>query len=87
MMPVIRLGDSLHPFGGKVLEGRFLAIGRPLSCVGDKVRCEKHGENRIAQGAGGFSFNGQLLALDGYRCDCGCTLVSSLALSFISLKP
>ena len=87
MMPLIRRGDPLRPLGGEVLEGRFLAFGQPLSCAGDKVRCDLHGENRIAQGATGFSFNGQLLALDGYRCECGCTLVSTLPLSSISVKP
>ena len=49
MMPLIRRGDPLRPFGGEVLEGRFLAFGQRLSCAGDKVRCDKHGENRIVQ--------------------------------------
>ena len=87
MMPLIRVGDPLHPFGGEVLEGRFLAIGQLLACTGDKVRCDKHGENRIAQGATGFNFCGQLLALDGYRCECGCTLVSTLAVSAMGVNP
>ncbi|WP_339493177.1 PAAR domain-containing protein [Pseudomonas sp. EA_15y_Pfl2_R67] len=87
MMRVIRIGDPLRPFGGKVLEGSFLAFGQPMASVGGKVRCDLHGENRIAQGAAGFSFNGQLLALHGYRCDCGCTLVSTLPLSSITVTP
>jgi hypothetical protein len=44
MTPLIRIGDPLRPFGGEVLEGRFLAFGQGLSCAGDKVRCDKHGE-------------------------------------------
>lgn len=35
MMPLIRLGAPLRPFGGEVLEGRFLAFGKRLSCAGD----------------------------------------------------
>ena len=54
MMPLIRVGDPLRPYGGAVLEGRYLAIGQPVACMGDKVRCDKHGDNRIAQGAVGF---------------------------------
>ncbi|WP_434575998.1 PAAR domain-containing protein [Pseudomonas sp. Z3-6] len=87
MMPLIRVGDPLHPFGGEVLEGCFLALGQPMASVGDKVRCDLHGENRIAQGAAGYSINGTLLALHGYRCECGCTLVSTLALSMMSVTP
>ena len=87
MMPLIRVGDPLRPYGGAVLEGRYLAIGQPVACMGDKVRCDKHGDNRIAQGAVGFSINGQLLALDGYRCECGCTVASTLAVSVMGVAP
>lgn len=87
MIPLIRQGDPLRPFGGEVKEGRYLAFGQAVSCAGDKVHCEKHGDNRIAEGAAGFSIDGKLLALDGYRCECGCTLKSTLAASLMAVVP
>ncbi|MNO07710.1 hypothetical protein D3C81_2300110 [compost metagenome] len=59
----------------------------PVACMGDKVRCDKHGMTHISEGASGFIMEGKLLALDGYRCDCGCRLVSTLAVSSIGVVP
>lgn len=87
MMPVVRKGDPLHPYGGEVLEGQFNAFGMPVACKGDKVLCNKHGATVISDGASGFSMNGRLLALHGDRCDCGCSLVSTLAVSCIGVVP
>jgi len=79
MKKVIRVGDTLKEYGGKVTGGSYNAFGKPISCVGDSVVCNKHGATRIAQGASGSTINGKAVALDGHRCECGCTLVSSLA--------
>jgi len=87
MMPVVRVGDPLHPYGGEVLEGHYNAFGMPVACKGDKVRCDKHGETRINEGASGFTMDGRLLALHGFHCECGCQLISSLAVSCIGVAP
>ena len=87
MMPLVRKGDPLRPFGGEVLEGHYLAFGKPVACMGDAARCNKHGLTRIAQGGAGTTMDGQPVALDGYRCDCGCTLVSTLAATDMVVAP
>lgn len=76
---LIRVGDTLKEYGGEVLSGSYEAFGKPVSCVGDKVRCNKHGMTTIIQGTPGSTVNGKAVALDGHKCACGCTLVSSLA--------
>ncbi len=75
---VIRRGDILREYGGEVLEGRYMAFGKPVSCVGDAVKCYKHGSTVITEGAAGTLFDGKAVALDGHHTACGCTLVSSL---------
>ncbi|CRM80108.1 PAAR domain-containing protein [Pseudomonas sp. 25 R 14] len=87
MMPLVRVGDPLRPFGGEVLEGRYLAFGKPVACVGDLVRCNLHGLTRVAQGASGSTMDGRAVALDGHRCECGCQLVSTLPASSMSVAP
>lgn len=78
MKPIVRKGDTLRPFGGVVLEGHYECEGLPMACMGDAARCNKHGMTRIAEGSGLSEIDGRPLALDGHRCACGCTLVSSL---------
>lgn len=87
MMPIVRMGDPLRPFGGEVLEGRYLAFGKPVACVGDRVRCNLHGINRIVEGASGSTMDGKAVALDGHRCACGCQLVSTLAATSMIVAP
>lgn len=87
MLPLVRVGDPLHPFGGEVLEGHFLAFGKPVACMGDQVRCKKHGLNRISQGTLGSTMDAKPVALDGHRCECGCRLVSTLATSSMQVSP
>ncbi|MCY1285677.1 PAAR motif protein [compost metagenome] len=77
MKPVIRQGDTLRPYGGQVLEGHYECLGLPIASQGDAVRCNQHGLTRIAQGSSESWVNGRPMALDGHRCECGCTLVSS----------
>lgn len=76
---LIRVGDVLKEYGGEVLSGSYEAFGKPVACVGDKARCNKHGMTSIVQGTSGSTVNGKAVALDGHKCACGCTLVSSLS--------
>lgn len=85
MKNIIRVGDTLNPYGGKVLTGSYSAYGCPVACVGDTVMCHKHGENKIIEGTPNSTINNKPIALDGYHCACGCTLVSSLFQ--INIKP
>ena len=50
MLPLVRMGDSLSPFGGEVLEGHYEAFGKPVACVGDQARCDLHGLTHITEG-------------------------------------
>jgi uncharacterized Zn-binding protein involved in type VI secretion len=78
MKPVIRQGDTLREHGGKVLEGHYLCHGQPIACQGDAAICNLHGPTHIAEGSDLSLVDGQPVAIDGHRCDCGCTLVSSM---------
>ncbi|MGC6370199.1 PAAR domain-containing protein [Pseudomonas sp. K2I15] len=78
MKPIIRQGDTLREFGGKVLEGHYVCDDLPIACQGDAVRCNLHGLTHIAEGCEGVQFDDCPVALHGHRCACGCTLVSSL---------
>jgi len=77
MRKVIRKGDSLREYGGRVLGGHYQCFGQGLARKGDPVRCNKHGKTTIAEGSALTTVNGQPVALHGHRCACGCTLVSS----------
>ncbi|WP_336777835.1 PAAR domain-containing protein [Pantoea sp. USHLN256] len=77
MIQVIREGDALWEFGGKVLAGHYLCFGKGIAVVGDPVQCNFHGMNSIAEGSSLAKIDGQPVALHGHKCACGCTLVSS----------
>ncbi|MCI8208925.1 hypothetical protein AUC61_05185 [Pseudomonas sp. S25] len=81
MRGVIREGDKLSS-GGVVLSGvsGMDFMGKLVACVGDKVSCPipLHGINEIAEGDEGSTYKGRPIALDGHRCACGCTLITSL---------
>lgn len=77
MKPVIRQGDALAPYGGKVLEGHYECLGLPIACQGDAVDCNMHGRTHIVEGSSLCWVDDRPVALQGHRCDCGCTLVSS----------
>jgi len=78
MKPVIRQDDTLREYGGQVRAGRYLCDGRPIACQGDAVRCARHGMTFIAEGSDLMLLVDRPVALDGHRCACGCTLVSSM---------
>lgn len=84
MEPVIRQDDTLLPFGGQVLEGHFECYGKPIACQGDAVLCNHHGLTRIAEGTDTYIVDDCPVALHGHRCECGCTLVSSMPDSWVS---
>ncbi len=81
MKGVIRIGDKLSS-GGEVIsaESGMLFNGREVAAVGDAVFCPLpgHGPNKIAEGDPGSTRKGRPIALHGHRCECGCTLISSL---------
>jgi uncharacterized Zn-binding protein involved in type VI secretion len=83
MKPVVRQGDALREFGGEVLEGHYLYYGKPLACQGDAARCNLHGVTWIAEGSDLMEADDCPVALDGHRCACGCTLVSSMPDSWV----
>jgi uncharacterized Zn-binding protein involved in type VI secretion len=78
MKAVIRQGDTLREHGGEVLEGHYLCHGLPIAAQGATVHCNMHGLTEIAEGSDLFQVDGCPVALDGHRCGCGCTLVSSM---------
>ena len=77
MSKIIREGDILREYGGKVLTGYYLCFGKGIAAKGDPVSCNQHGMTIIAEGSSLASVDGQPVALQGNRCACGCTLVSS----------
>ncbi|KHJ68455.1 PAAR repeat-containing protein [Pantoea rodasii] len=77
MANVIRQGDTLREYGGKVLAGHYLCFGKGIAVIGDAVKCNKHGMTNIAEGSSLTKVDGQPVALHGHKCACGCTLVSS----------
>jgi uncharacterized Zn-binding protein involved in type VI secretion len=62
MLPLVRMGDPLRPFGGEVLEGHYEAFGKPVACVDDKARCNLHGLTHIVEGASGSTMDGKPVA-------------------------
>lgn len=79
MKQIIRQGDTLREYGGKVLEGHALCFGKGVAVKGDAVKCYEHGMTTIIEGSALSEIDGKPIALHGHRCACGCTLVSSLA--------
>ncbi|OCG26187.1 hypothetical protein A9G28_07150 [Gilliamella sp. Fer1-1] len=79
---VIRLGD-LTDHGGKVItaSSTMTILGKPVARVGDLVSCpiKGHGINPIIEGESTFSDQGKLVALDGHKSSCGCSLISSIS--------
>ncbi|WP_017453214.1 PAAR domain-containing protein [Herbaspirillum rubrisubalbicans] len=49
--------------------------------MGSRSSCPRqgHGANPIVEGAPTYLIGGRMVALDGHKAACGCTLISSLA--------
>lgn len=77
MGKVIRQGDTLKEYGGRVLGGHYLCFGKGIAARGDAVKCNKHGMTIIVEGSSIAWVDGQPIALHGHHCACGCTLVSA----------
>ncbi len=81
MRGVIRIGDKLS--SGGVVRSAATGMkfnGREVARQGDTVFCPLpgHGVNQIAEGDPGSTHKGRPIALHGHRCQCGCTLITSL---------
>jgi len=81
MNGIVRIGDNTSS-GGTVKTGSEAMIFEGLGAarVGDSVFCPLpgHGETRIAEGNSGFTDDDLAVAFHGDRCECGCTLITSL---------
>ncbi|MDF7669686.1 PAAR domain-containing protein [Orbaceae bacterium ESL0721] len=80
MKGVIRLGDP-HSHGDNVISASgAIFAGKPVALVGDKVSCPKkgHGVNTIVEGNPTLLMFNRAAAVDGCKCTCGCTLISTL---------
>lgn len=81
MIGIIRIGDKTSG-GGKVQSGsnkvKFGGIG--IARKGDSVSCPQkgHSPSFIAEGHPTMSDEGIPIAFHGYKCTCGCTLISSM---------
>lgn len=81
MKGIVRIGDKTTG-GGQVQSGsskmKFQGIG--VARLNDPVSCpiEGHSPSHIAEGHPTMKDNGAPVAFDGYKCSCGCTLISSL---------
>lgn len=78
---VIRLGDpTTH--GGKVVSATtgYIMFGKEVAGRGDKVTCPRpgHGVVTIVEGDPVWTVNGKNVALEGHKCSCGCSLISTL---------
>ncbi|EMO0474645.1 PAAR domain-containing protein [Pluralibacter gergoviae] len=78
---VVLLGDKTS-HGGKVISASssITVDGKKVALVGDLVSCPigGHGSNPIVEGAPHRTFNGRAVVVDGCKCQCGCTVISSV---------
>jgi len=76
----VLLGDKTS-HGGKVISAsaNFTVNDIKVALVGDLVSCpvEGHGTNPIVEGWPHRTFNGRAVVVDGCKCQCGCTVISS----------
>lgn len=76
--PLIRLGDT-HSHGGQVTSASPHATsdGKAIARLGDKAKCESHGDVTIASGDPHTTFDGKPAARDGDKLSCGAVLIAS----------
>lgn len=81
MKGIVRIGDK-NTGGGQVQAGsttmKFAGIG--VARLNDPVSCpvKGHSPSKIVEGHPTMKDNGIPVAFHGYKCSCGCTLISSL---------
>ncbi|HCT3534377.1 PAAR domain-containing protein [Enterobacter hormaechei] len=77
---LVLLGDKTS-HGGKVISASssITVDGKKAALVGDMVSCpvEGHGMNPVVEGSPHRTFNGRAVVVDGCKCQCGCTVISS----------
>lgn len=77
---LILLGDKTT-HGGEVISAssNIIVDGKKVALVGDLVSCpiKGHGTNPIVEGLPSRTFNDRAVAVDGCKCQCGCTVISS----------
>lgn len=78
MKRTICVGDNTT-HGGTVLTGSATVSidGKSVARRSDNVSCPIHGPNKIAEGDENHCDNELAIALEGHRCACGATLISS----------
>jgi len=81
---IIVLGDTTN-HGGTVItaSGTAQTDGKAIACVGDKVRCPRHGVKAIVSGDATMLIDGKPVARHGDSIECGATLVSQQMLTNI----
>ncbi|EOC0417696.1 PAAR domain-containing protein [Cronobacter malonaticus] len=81
MKGIVRIGDKTT-HGGQVLSGSAVMkfAGISVARQGDPVSCpiDGHSPSYIAEGHPTMKDNGVAVAFHGYKCTCGCTLITSL---------
>ncbi|WP_126240433.1 PAAR domain-containing protein [Burkholderia gladioli] len=79
MAGVIRVGDPTSSHG-QVKQGSptCFFMGKAVARKGDPVSCPEHGDTRIAAASSRALDHGLEIAQEGDRCECGCTLISTL---------
>ena len=82
MIGIIRVGDKTTG-GGEVLSGSENIIfgGIPIARIGDPISCPLPGHEPayISEGHPKMHDQDIGIAFHGYKCSCGCLLISSLA--------
>lgn len=77
---LVLLGDKTT-HGGNVISAssNIIINGKKVALVGDKVSCpiKGHGTNSIVEGSPKRTSNDRSVVVDGCRCECGCTVISS----------
>lgn len=80
-LPIIRLGDPTS-HGGKVVSASMTHTihGVGIARVGDMVICPMpgHGANPIVEGVATYLIGERMVALQGHKTACGCSLISTL---------
>lgn len=81
MRAFIRLGDKTDHGGEVITASGPQVYGKNVALVGDKVKCPipGHGVNAILPGQTRITISSKLAALNGFKTQCGCTLIASLS--------